>query len=360
MRLNAFFAKPITPKEPTSDRGAKSTAKGPETKVGPESKSGQLSDYEKTFPSFYLQSHVKLAPVNRFERDPDALVHICGKIDKCFQGEGDGSFTPGKLNATELFNIIPYKRRHGRLSSPTVREILTSINKPSISHIDLTKDDGAAKRTTRIEDMLKEIPMKTLKFREDVRPPYNGTFTRKLSDGAAVKLSRNPFARVNDVFNYDYDSEAEWEEPEEGEDIDSEGEEDASEDGDDDMEDFLDDTGDQVNRGTVSDLEPICSGIKWDHENGVDPAFEPYKMEMISGMIIRETRLLASHANMVVSYRNPHIPHRPFLRFLLEETRACSQLPFQGSASSLRGRLEATPATIPTFCYSTASVCVQV
>ena len=58
---------------------------------------------------------------------------------------------------------------------------------------------------------------KFLSFHEDVRPPYHGTWSKK-SHGVNP---RNPFKKDRKFFDYDYDSEAEWEEGdnEAGEDI---------------------------------------------------------------------------------------------------------------------------------------------
>ena len=67
--------------------------------------------------------------------------------------------------------------------------------------------------------------------------------------------------------NYDYDSEAEWEEPGEGEDLDSDGElEDEGDDDADDMEGFLDDEGAESGRKRVfgGDMLPVQTAIWWD------------------------------------------------------------------------------------------------
>eukprot|EP00977_Amphora_coffeiformis_P002552 scaffold482_cov266-Amphora_coffeaeformis.AAC.15 len=93
---------------------------------------------------------------------------------------------------------------------------------------------------------------KFLSFHEDVRPPYHGTWSKK---SHAVN-PRNPFKKDRKFFDYDYDSEAEWEEGdnEVGEDIenaaDDEEEKDEEEaDGDDDgwlaADDDLDDDPDE-------------------------------------------------------------------------------------------------------------------
>jgi Chromatin assembly factor 1 subunit A len=50
--------------------------------------------------------------------------------------------------------------------------------------------------------------MKVLSFHEDYRPPYKGTFSKT----STVLTGRNPFEKDHNVFNYDFDSEGEWEE----------------------------------------------------------------------------------------------------------------------------------------------------
>lgn len=50
--------------------------------------------------------------------------------------------------------------------------------------------------------------MKVLTFHEDYRPPYKGTFSKT----STVLTGRNPFEKDHNVFNYDFDSEGEWEE----------------------------------------------------------------------------------------------------------------------------------------------------
>jgi chromatin assembly factor 1 subunit A len=149
-----------------------------------------------------------------------------------------------------------------------------------------SKDQTRAAEDAR--DILRQIPMKTLKFGEDVRPPYQGTFSRSVPEVSARKLARNPYYRGLPEVNYDYDSEAEWEEPEEGEDLDSEEDEEGSDDGDDDMDGFLDDEDDALLAGRrrliVGDLEPVSSGLCW-AADGVDPDMKAYQAETISDTV---------------------------------------------------------------------------
>ena len=60
--------------------------------------------------------------------------------------------------------------------------------------------------------------MKLLQFHENHRPPYFGTFTK-----SSTKLSfKNPFKKDDNLFDYEYNSEDEWEQDEEGEELVSE------------------------------------------------------------------------------------------------------------------------------------------
>lgn len=139
--------------------------------------------------------------------------------------------------------------------------------------------------------------MKYLHFEEDVRPPYFGTWTKPLTSQQWRQLARNP-AHNLEILDYDYDSEAEWEEPEEGEDLVSEdGEE--EDDGDDNMS-FIDDEESAkpaINRGFGNnDLVPICSGLQWEDGKGnLHPAnggeradFSEFSMEFLIGMCFHD------------------------------------------------------------------------
>lgn len=99
-----------------------------------------------------------------------------------------------------------------------------------------------------------KIPAKVLVFHEDSRPGYFGTWTRNSREVGP----RSPFAR--DVVSLDYtvDSEAEWEEEEEGDVLDG-GEEDGEDDGavaeevDSDLDSWLVDDDEIVDPGTPID-----------------------------------------------------------------------------------------------------------
>lgn len=183
-------------------------------------------------------------------------------------------------HSTEVPTLIAeFKSRtkpHGvsGIQLPSVKSLVDLLSGTADHPVDLTSDPAAPTEREAL-DWLGLIPTKYLHFYEDVRPPYCGTFTKSMERSQCRRLARN-FARPElPEVNYEYDSEAEWEEPEEGEEIFSEmGDKDRDELEDEDEEDlegFLDDDEDvELKRRQVSgDLEPVSSGIVWENIHGV-------------------------------------------------------------------------------------------
>ena len=110
---------------------------------------------------------------------------------------------------------------------------------------------------------------KLLKFHENQRPAYWGTWASK-----TTKLigPRRPFAKDEDHFEYDYDSDDDWEEEEEGEDLDEMDKEDQEEKDKDDYEvdnDFF------VPHGYLSDGEE-----EKDEDEVFDPEAAKHKLKL--------------------------------------------------------------------------------
>ncbi|KAJ5992618.1 hypothetical protein N7451_008342 [Penicillium sp. IBT 35674x] len=278
-KLNSFFAKPQVPASPTKSISSPQKA-APVNNAIIGTSQPPVSDYAKAFPDFFLQSHTIVAPPHRFERDTNALAHVQNRIDASLNSQ-IGTYEHRPFRPTEIFNLIPYQRRCGR-QAHSVKEILQRMHTLS----DAANQPHVASASVKSD--LSHIPMKSLKFGEDVRPAYQGTYTRPIPKALAHKVARNPYRRGLPETDYDYDSEAEWEEPEEGEDLDSEEEEEASDEGEDDMDEFLDDEDDALKenkrRLIVGELEPVCSGIRW-ATDGVDEELKGYRMEVISDAV---------------------------------------------------------------------------
>ncbi|KAL8922273.1 MAG: hypothetical protein Q9208_005243 [Pyrenodesmia sp. 3 TL-2023] len=305
LRLNAFFAPPglanngSTPSptresmSPTNSRRSSITSihnheglaqerSAPATPSKP-----RLSDYERRFPTFFLQSHTYLAPRNRFDRDEQGLVCLRKSLDERFASGSVDTDMPAKFNPHRMLRLSPYKRRKLTGHQPSVKEIVEQLHGTASRPVDLT-DAQKFQASRQPLELLRSVSTKILKFAEDVRPPYIGTYSRVQGPSAARKLCRNPFRRGLPSTDYDYDSEAEWEDPGEGEDLDSEGEEEAeSEDGDD-MEGFLDDEEEgtklgQKRRLVAGDLEPTSTGLCWDNTPHASQDLAVYRLEVILG-----------------------------------------------------------------------------
>ncbi|KUJ17431.1 uncharacterized protein LY89DRAFT_696862 [Mollisia scopiformis] len=300
MKLNNFFAIPAQPRPrstSTESRGRSSMSPAPQSSIASlltasapspsklTPSKPQLSAYKKLFPDFFVQTGVTLAPANRFERDEEATEAIQATIDSYILGDRSPD-RQRSFDATDLFHLSHDDMAlRGRYHMP-VREIMTEFYSGKASRpIDLTTDsqNSQIKRTT---DILKAVPMKFLHFQEDVRPPYRGTYTARPVNGMA-KLARNPLRRDLPETNYDYDSEAEWIEDEDAEDLKSEGEEEDEVDEDEDMEGFLDDDGDDTSNSRrlvlQGDLEPISTGLCWEDrtKRTTNVKMVAYRMEMI-------------------------------------------------------------------------------
>jgi hypothetical protein len=89
---------------------------------------------------------------------------------------------------------------------------------------------GAEPAYTELQQVLLDDRVRVMSFYEDQRPAYVGTFSKR----STFVTGRRPLGQDHRQLNYDYDSEEEWEEADEGEDIaDSDGEE---EEGDNELE----------------------------------------------------------------------------------------------------------------------------
>jgi chromatin assembly factor 1 subunit A len=238
------------------------------------------------FLPFTLPKHAVLARHNRFLPLTEELVRVNEHLDSYL------TTSPSPIPTFQQ-ELEPYKVERGFAATP-VHAIVELVNGTSSNSIDLTYTQGE-----RPQDLLGSITMKYFEFGEDVRPPYYGTWSRPQSVENARRLARNPFQQILPEVNYDYDSEAEWEEPEDGEDLDSDGEED-EEDGEEDLDGFLDDEHLpdylQARKGQMSnDLMPICSGLQWEDASGVLHAADGGKPADFSAL--KMGALLGKHLN---------------------------------------------------------------
>lgn len=144
-------------------------------------------------------------------------------------------------------------RRHQTLKSYypcTVRSTIQKLTEAEVTG----DDDGTVRKFLSILRDRTKIPAKVLIFDEDTRPGYFGTWTRNSREVGP----RAPFGKDVVSIDYSVDSEAEWEEEEEGDVLEG-GEEDnevddtAGADSDSDLDSWLVDDDEPVDPGTPVD-----------------------------------------------------------------------------------------------------------
>ena len=366
MRLNAFFKQPAISQQESggspvrdttsplgSRRGSISSVYAPDVmsrdRSAPATPQKPLPVYEKVFPAFFLHSHTALAPWNRFERDEEALGCTCSRLDSSLGAPVEALGKPTSQDLpTKLADLlqIPLKRtRRPRQPLPAVRDIIAQIQGASYQPIDLTIPTSRRPKATQTPlDLLHSVPMKSLKFVEDVRPPYIGTCTQLPPGVNAAKLGRTPFGRKVFSLDYDYDSEAEWEAPGEGEDLDSEGDDDLEEDDDgDDMKDFVvDESATEVKRRIpiLINTEHTSTGICWEDSEGKSrtaigagtPSIDmnQYKLEMLHGKL---AGLMAVHSADEIPVDEPMFPIDPYsTAYWMAEIEIQPRAPFTSAA----------------------------
>ncbi|ERF74100.1 hypothetical protein EPUS_06369 [Endocarpon pusillum Z07020] len=280
LRLGCFFQKPVAG-EVTEESSHASSRRSSVISLGglddhdnevPAKGSPQKRvDAKHGFLPFFVPQNVKLAPANRFARDGNLSHMAISRLDT-WMVQGNS------IHAEDLTSKFKSrKRKRCQMPPCTMKEIVESIQGTSTSPIDLTGEPAFPQ--------LSRVAYKILSFREDVRPPYEGTYTRAVSPTSAVKLSRRPFSRQLPNTNYDYDSEAEWEPPnEDDEDLGSgDDESDIGEDGEEDMDGFLDDEDDLGRRRQVmGEMIPVNSGLCWTNTTNEGGPLEEYRIQMLS------------------------------------------------------------------------------
>lgn len=238
--------------------------------------------YDKLFPAFFVQSGVSLAPISRPPILPLPKDQVPGMQDGATEKRW-----PIENVRQRLLRLLqlPKKHRGAVRGKPIVsaRHLMEGLVSQNDRHAYLKSTSGNA------PDILRTIPVKLLKFYEDVRPPYRGTFTAN-PIGGPRRLARNPFCRALPNFDYDYDSEAEWVEDEEGEELGSGDEEDDIDD-EEDLQDFLDDADAELtpvhSPFSEAELVPISSGICWEDSRGLParPELCLYRLEIIHASV---------------------------------------------------------------------------
>ncbi|KAK6517014.1 hypothetical protein TWF506_006892 [Arthrobotrys conoides] len=244
------------------------------------------NDYTKTFQPFFVRPGVKLAPLRAAggaDAADDSSSQVMDRVlfksinvssdEMEIDSPGNRIIVdstipehPSPSDFKALFSFRPSKWKKGSIPKFSTKQILAGLNSSPIPDLFGTRK---VDNTNYVRE-LQRLTRKTLKYAEDVRPAYRGTYTR-VPTTSGLRKGRNPFQKSLPGVEYDYDSEAEWvhEPDDDGEDIMSEEDEDPMDTGSaDEMEDFLDDEEETVKKkaNVAGPLIPAASGLMWEGE----------------------------------------------------------------------------------------------
>lgn len=276
-KIGSFFTKQPSTSAPKESRGRINLPVGARS---PSPAAQERNEYQRIAQEFFVKENVTLAS-NNFALSPDSQAAKVAVLD---------DFVAGRREPVELKSFDPFQslrlpngvaQPRGKMYS-SVRGLLSSPDGLQTNPVDLTTESQNV-RMQRTQAALKRIPIKHLKFHEDVRPAYYGTVTSVESLASLRKLARNPIAKDLPL-NYDYDSEAEWVDGDDGEgdDVSLLDEDDVDEEDGEGMDDFLDDSED-VGRGprmVAGTMEPESSGVCFEDRTRKNPNPQMYKFRM--------------------------------------------------------------------------------
>lgn len=276
-KIGSFFTKQPSTSAPKEPRGRLDLPVGARS---PSPAAQERNEYQRIAQEFFVKENVTLA-TNKFALSLESRAAKSAVLD---------DFVAGRREPIEIKSSDPFQtlRLSNGVAQPrgkmyaSVRGLLSSPEGLETSPVDLTTESQNV-RIQKTQQALKRIPLKHLKFHEDVRPAYYGTVTSVESLASLRKLAKNPIAKDLPL-NYEYDSEAEWVDGEDGEadDVSLLDEEDVEEEDGEGMDDFLDDSED-VGRGprmVTGTMEPESSGVCFEDRTRKNPNPQMYKFRM--------------------------------------------------------------------------------
>ncbi|KAI0596687.1 chromatin assembly factor 1 subunit A-domain-containing protein [Biscogniauxia sp. FL1348] len=284
LMANFFGKASSTPSKKAEPQAAKIQQDDTSQTTSKREKEPTKSVYDLKFQPFFVKPGVTVAPPP-FPMDDETKEAKSRILDEYVQGKR-GEFDPKPFKPAETFDTI-FPSRRGVIP-PSVKKIMERIYGDPFENLlgglPSRTESQTEKLVISAQDQLNAIPMKYLKFYEDVRPPYFGTMTTPMTVKKLRHLSRRPTGKTLPL-NYDYDSEAEWVEDDgdDGEDLDDAEDDEEDQEGDDEMEDFLDDSEDVhtiIRPGFDTNSQPTSTGVCFENRKRLGPCATVYKYRM--------------------------------------------------------------------------------
>lgn len=277
---------------PTQSNSASGTPTNPQ--------SAPQTEYERLFKPFFVKANVIMAE-NCFAMDKAAQESKSRNLDSWVKNHQDGVFPiVMPFRPLESFCLPARPGIRGK-KHPSVKKLLSELfghsGETSTSPIDLTKSQRIS--ADAVKDVLRTIPYKFIGFKSDVRPPYRGTITSETSE-TLQRLAKRPTSKMLSQLNYDYDSEAEWFDDDEGDDLEDADDSDDDIDADEDMAEFLDDSEESgISRIAYgNDMKPESTSICFEDANhqGPLPMMKRHGLELILRKLLFGIHLPHWHA----------------------------------------------------------------
>ncbi|KAI1311495.1 chromatin assembly factor 1 subunit A-domain-containing protein [Xylaria venustula] len=280
--LASFLKKnPTTPSKPSTQPATTSKADTASPSVPKEEAQPTKSAYELNFKPFYVKAGVTMAPPLQMDNETKEAKEAI--LDEYVHGDR-GEYVPKRpFNAVETFDLA-FPQQRG-IIPPSVKKIMERIHGDQYQHnfgfTSTRTESQTEKLFTSAQDELENVPMKYLRFYEDVRPAYYGTATTPMTYRKLRTLSRRPAGRVLPLA-YNYDSEAEWVE-DDGEDLDDAEDEEEDPEEDEGMDDFVDDSEAVptiIRPGFENDNLPVSTGLCFENGKRLGPSNTVYKYRL--------------------------------------------------------------------------------
>ncbi|KAJ8144511.1 hypothetical protein OY671_002380 [Metschnikowia pulcherrima] len=275
MKISNFFTVKSAAKEKSSSSSVSTV--NAETKAAPKlevtnntKEVSSQNSYREDFLPFFQKSNVLLA--SNAPLSPDLLATAMSKFDTEI---GNDKCSPDISHILKSFDAKPPK------IFTNSQQMVDALNSSQMTE-------------SVLYDLVRNLPpIKYLQFYENAKPPYVGTWCSDKHIATKVPPAC-PLDMSVTGFDYNYDSDLDWQEGDEGEeeDIDDldEGDEEEEDAEDDEMEDFVE-ASETNKRGHIGPLQSVCiwndgtrnelfDGLKyerlhWDIEFPIDP-FKDY------------------------------------------------------------------------------------
>lgn len=157
------------------------------------------------FCQFQLKTDMRLAPVTRLQLPNPKKEHLDNYLSGNKKEARENLFInsikfPGYSIGTSVRTFPPQEQKEEESDCEVIEEEEDGIGEAVITSESVPKGKTTVRR-------------KVLKFCENNRPPYCGTWRKTTK----LITARRPFIKDEDFFNYEYDSDEDWEEEATGE-----------------------------------------------------------------------------------------------------------------------------------------------